>query len=66
MEYQRFIKRKFEYEGENFVNEARSVSYKNKRASKKFVAQQKKEDLKELKKEGIEVEIIPWIKDNIN
>jgi len=30
------------------------------------VAQQKKEDLKELKKEGIEVEIVPWIKDNIN
>ena len=66
LEYQRFIKRNFEYVGENFVKEARSMSYKNKRASKGIYGTATKEDLKELKEEGIEAEIIPWIKDNLN
>jgi|TARA_B100000780_G_C20720906_1_gene286552 hypothetical protein len=66
LEYQQFINKNFEYVGENFVNEARSMSYKNKRASKGIYGTATKEDLKELKEEGIEAEIIPWIKDNLN
>ena len=39
---------------------------KIKKLQKGFMALQQKRDLKELKEEGIEAEIIPWIKDNTN
>ena len=64
--YQKFIKQNFEYVGDNFAHEARSINYKNKKVSKKIYGIATKEDLKELKEEGIETEIIPWIKDNTN
>ena len=65
-QYQEFIKKNFNYVGENFAYEARSAHYKNKKASKGIYGTTTKEDLKELKEEGIETEIIPWIKDNTN
>ena len=64
--YQEFIKNNFDYVGENFAYEARSLHYKSKKASKGIYGTSTKEDLKELKEEGIETEIIPWIKDNMN
>ena len=66
LEYRRFIKKNFEYVGENFVYETRSAHYKNKKTAKEIYGTATKEDLKELKEEGIEVEVIPWIKDNTN
>ena len=66
LEYQQFIKKNFEYVGENFVYEARSIHYKNKKNKKNIYGTAKKEDLKELKEEGIETEMIPWIKDTTN
>jgi|TARA_B110000037_G_C16786389_1_gene369558 hypothetical protein len=66
LKYQEFIKKNFEFVGENFAYEARSVHYKNKKAPKKIYGTATKEDLKELKEEGIETELIPWIKDNVN
>ena len=66
LEYQRFIKKNFDYVGENFAYEARSLHYRNKKASKGIYGTTTKKDLKELKEEGIETEIIPWIKDNTN
>ena len=66
LEYQKFIKNNFDYVGENFAYEARSLHYKNKKASKGIYGTTTKKDLKELKEEGIETEIIPWIKDNRN
>ena len=66
LKYQQFIKKNFDYVGENFAYEARSLHYKNKKASKGIYGTATKEDLKELKEEGIEAEIIPWIKDNMN
>ena len=66
LEYQRFIKKNFDYVGENFTYEARSLHYKNKKASKGIYGTTTKKDLKELKEEGIETEIIPWIKGSIN
>ena len=66
LKYQEFIKKNFEYVGENFVYETRSAHYKNKKTAKKIYGTATKEDLKELKEEGIEVEVIPWIKDNTN
>ena len=66
LKYQEFIKKNFDYVGENFSYEARSLHYKNKKALKGIYGTTTKEDLKELKEEGIEAEIIPWIKDNKN
>ena len=66
LEYQQFVKKNFNYVGENFAYEARSLHYKNKKASKGIYGTTTKKDLKELKEEGIETEIIPWIKDNTN
>ena len=66
LKYQEFIKKNFDYVGENFAYEARSIHYKNKKALKGIYGTTTKEDLKELKEEGIDAEIIPWIKDNTN
>ena len=66
LKYQEFIKNNFDYVGENFAYEARSLHYKTKKATKGIYGSATKEDLKELKEEGIEAEIIPWIKDNMN
>jgi len=66
LKHQKFIKKNFNYVGENFAYEARSAHYKNKKASKRIYGTATKEDLKELKEEGIETELIPWIKDNTN
>jgi hypothetical protein len=66
LRYQEFIKKNFDYVGQNFAYEARSLHYKNKKVLKGIYGTATKEDLKELKEEGIGAEIIPWIKDNTN
>ena len=66
LKYQEFIKKNFDYVGENFAYEVRSLHYKNKKASKGIYGTITKEDFKELKEEGIKAEIIPWIKNNTN
>ena len=66
LRYQEFIEKNFDYVGKNFAYEARSLHYKNKKISKKIYGTATKKDLQELKEEGIESEIIPWIKDNTN
>ena len=62
-EYQKFIKNNFEYVGENFAYEARSIHYNNKKKSKGIYGKVTVEEAKELKEEGIDTEIIPWIND---
>ena len=66
LEYQKFIKKNFDYVGKNFAHEARSAKYRNKKVLKGIYGTATKEDLKELREEGIETELIPWIKDNLN
>ena len=66
LDYQNFIKKNFDYVGENFTYEARSIHYKEKKTSKGIYGTATKEDLKELKEEGIVSEMIPWVKDNSN
>ena len=66
LDYQMFIKKNFEFVGENFAYEARSINYKNKKSSKGIYGKATMEDLKELREEGIDTKIIPWIKDNTN
>ena len=64
--YQKFIKNNFEYVGENFAYEARSLHYKNKKRAKSIYGTATKEDLNELNEEGIKTEILPWIKNTTN
>tara|TARA_B100000767_G_scaffold271990_1_gene298750 strand:- start:218 stop:646 length:429 start_codon:yes stop_codon:yes gene_type:complete len=66
LKYQEFIKNNFDYVGENFTYEARSLHYKNNKSLKGIYGTATQEDLKELKEEGVETEVIPWIKDNAN
>tara|TARA_E500000331_G_C17223228_1_gene699125 strand:- start:905 stop:1333 length:429 start_codon:yes stop_codon:yes gene_type:complete len=65
-EYQKFIKNNFKYVGENFAHEARSIHYNNKKKVKGIYGNASLDELKELKDEGIETEVIPWLKDNNN
>ena len=65
-EYQEFIKRNFDYVGKNFAYEARTLHYKEKKGFKGIYGTATKEDLEELKEEGIETKTIPWIKDTTN
>ena len=65
-EYQRFIKKNFDYVGKDFAYEARSIHYKNKKVSKGIYGFATKQDLKELKEEGITTEKMSFIKDSTN
>tara|TARA_B100001113_G_C20940633_1_gene548568 strand:- start:36 stop:464 length:429 start_codon:yes stop_codon:yes gene_type:complete len=64
--YQKFIKENFKYVGDSFAYEARSIHYNEKKKSKGIYGSASKKDLKELKEEGIETQIIPWIDENEN
>ena len=64
--YQKFIKNNFEYVGDNFVYEARSIHYDKKKKEKGIYGTASKKDLKELKEEGINTQMIPWVEDNNN
>ena len=65
-EYQKFIKNNFEYVGENFAYEARLIHYDNKKENKGIYGNATIEEVKELKEEGINTEIIPWINEKDN
>ncbi len=65
-EYQKFIKENFKYVGENFAYEARSIHYNKNNNKKNIYGKATIEDIKELKEEGIETSVIPWIEDKNN
>ena len=65
-EYQKFINDNFEYVGNNFTYEARSMHYNKKKKEKGIYGTASKNDLKELKEEGIETHTLPWIEDKNN
>tara|TARA_Y100001970_G_C13942982_1_gene704155 strand:+ start:74 stop:505 length:432 start_codon:yes stop_codon:yes gene_type:complete len=65
--YQKFIKENFKYVGDNFAYEARSIHYNNsKKKSKGIYGKASSNDLKELKEEGIDAQLIPWIGEDKN
>ena len=64
--YQKFIKKNFDYVGNNFAHEARSIHYNKNKKSQGIYGDASSEEISELKEEGIETEIIPWFKDNEN
>ena len=64
--YQKFIKENFKFVGENFAYEARSINNKQKKKSKGIYGNASKKDLKDLKEEGIDTQMIPWVEDKDN
>ena len=65
-EYQNFIKNNFDYVGSNFAYEARSIHYDKKKRKKGIFGKPSKNEIIELKEEGIETQSIPWIEDKNN
>ena len=65
-EYQKFIKNNFEYVGDNFAYEARSIHYNEKKKEKGGYGTASIQDLKELKEEGIDAQMMPWVEDKNN
>ena len=66
IKYQKFIKNNFDYVGENFAYEARSIHYNNKKRNKGIYGKASKKDLAELKEEGIDTQMIPWVENENN
>jgi hypothetical protein len=64
-EYQEYIKKNFEYVGQNFAHKARSIHYDEKKI-KGIYGIASSDEVKELKEEGIKIQMIPWIKDKNN
>ena len=65
-EYKKFIKSNFNYVGKNFAYEARIMHYNKKKPLKGIYGNASLDQIKELKEEGIETEMIPWINENEN
>ena len=65
-EYQKFIKKNFDYVGENFAFEARSIHYGDNKKKKNIFGTATSNEIKELSEEGIETETFPWIEDKNN
>jgi len=64
--YQKFIKDNFKYVGDNFAYEARSIHYNTKKPSKGIYGNASQKDVKELKEEGIDTQLIPWVDEKEN
>ena len=65
-EYKKFIKNNFDYVGENFAYEARSIHYNNKKKNKGIYGTASNKEIKELNEEGIKTEMVPWLEDKNN
>tara|TARA_B100001057_G_scaffold366941_1_gene370291 strand:+ start:1170 stop:1598 length:429 start_codon:yes stop_codon:yes gene_type:complete len=65
-EYQNFIKKNFDYVGNDFAYEARSIHYDKKKRKKGIFGKASKKDVIELKEEGIETQLVPWLEDKNN
>ena len=66
--FQKYIEKNFDYVGKNFAYEARSIHYDNKKSKTKkgIYGNASAEDIKELKEEGIDTQVLPWFQDKEN
>ena len=65
-EFKKFIKNNFKYVGENFAHEARSIHYDPKKKNKAIYGKASREEIEDLKQEGIKPEEFPWLEDKEN
>ena len=66
LEFQKFIEKNFENVGDDFVYKARSLHYDNSKYKKGIYGNASEKQIKELKDEGIETHIFPWIENKNN
>ena len=66
LEFKKFIKKNFEYVGNNFAFKARSLHYGEKKKSKGIYGNATKKQINELQEEGIDTQVFPWIDDKNN
>ena len=52
--------------GKNFAYEARSIHYDSKKKTKGIYGTASKDELRELKDEGVDVEMMPWFEEKNN
>ena len=64
--FQSYIKKNFKYVGDNFSYEARSIHYEKDKNKKGIYGKATTKEIKELKDEGIDTAVIPWINDKEN
>ena len=65
-EFKKFIRDNFKYVGDNFAHEARSIHYDTKKKNKAIYGKASREEIEDLKQEGIKTEEFPWIEDKEN
>ena len=65
-DFKKFIKDNFEYVGNNFAYVARSIHYDSKKKNKAIYGKASREEIEDLKQEGIKTEEFPWIEDKEN
>lgn len=65
-EFKNFIKKNFEYVGDNFAYKARTIHYEKKSNNKGIYGNASAKEIEELKQEGITTETFPWIDDKDN
>ena len=65
-EYKKFVKKNFQYVGDNFTYEARSIHYNKNKKKRGIYGKASLIDVRELKEEGIDTQMIPWIEDKDN
>ena len=65
LKFQNFIKKNFEYVGNDFSYKARTIHY-NRENKKGIYGNASKKQIQELQEEGIDAQIFPWIEDNNN
>ncbi len=65
LKMRKFVEKNFEYVGDNFPYEVRSIYY-DKRKNKNIYGNITEEETKELSEEGIELTTIPWINNKDN
>ena len=64
--FQSYIKKNFKYVGDNFSYEARSIHYEKDKNKKGIYGKATTKEIKELKDEGIDTAVSPWINDKEN
>ena len=65
-EYKKFIEKNFVNVGKNFTYEARMIHYNKKKNNRGIYGTASNDQIKELRDEGINAELIPWIEDKSN
>ena len=66
LEIKKFVEKNFEYVGDKFTQEMRSIYYDKKKKKRNIYGTTTEKERKDLQDEGIELTTIPWIENKEN